>query len=191
MIRVRRFWRDTRGAAAVEMALVTAVLALPVLNVVDLGVYAYQTMQVSNAAETGGQAAWTTCNTAALWPATTKCANLSSTVSTSINNNPSTGTDLSLQSSYPTLVEGYYCADTTGALVQVPGSTTGTVSSPTASLGGNTNCSKVTNAASPTSPPGDYVHITVSYAFTSLMPGFSVASLLPSPITSSAWVRLD
>src|SRR5258706_12323018 len=61
----RRYCREQRGAAAVEFAMVLTLLTVPVLNVVDLAFYAWDRMQLDNAAQVGAQAAWATCFTPA------------------------------------------------------------------------------------------------------------------------------
>jgi len=38
--------------------------------------------------------------------------------------------------------------------------------------------------------PGDYVLITVSYTYTPVFAAVSIASVLASPITRTAWMRL-
>src|SRR5579862_4141703 len=87
--RVRKRWtayrRDTRGAAAVEMALWTLFLTVPLMNVTDLSFYAYRKMQVENAAQQAAQAAWATCSTSALQPAINNCANFSSAVTAGLH----------------------------------------------------------------------------------------------------------
>ena len=184
------FRRETHGAAAVEMALVTALLAYPVLNVADIGMYAYQSMQVANAAQAGARAAWSQCNDSTMWPATANCgssgANLTAAVSGAAGIQSTTlGSKVTLASGYPT--EGYYCATTTNALTLAPGPAVSAGSTPTKS----NDCSGVANAALATATPGDYVSVSVTFTYTPLFTGVvTVASLLPSPITSTAWQRM-
>lgn len=52
---VRRFVRNARGAAAVELGLIAPVLVGIVVPMVDLGLGAYQKMEVQDAAESGAQ----------------------------------------------------------------------------------------------------------------------------------------
>ena len=190
------FRRETRGTAAVEMALVTALLAYPVLNVADLGMYAYQSMQVANAAQAGARAAWSQCNASTMWPATANCGTNGATL-TSVVSGPagihstSLASGVSLVSGYPK--EGYYCATTTNALAATTG---GTGTNPT-SVGAApaqpspNDCSTVTGAVVGATP-GDYVSVSVTFTYTPLFTGVrTVASLLASPITSTAWQRMD
>ena len=195
MMRLARLWstfrRETRGAAAVEMALVTAFLAYPVLNVADIGMYAYQSMQTSNAAQAGARAAWSKCNDSTMWPATAKCgangANLSSAVTLGIRST-SLASTVALANGSPT--EGYYCATTTNALALAGGSAVSVGATPSNSSDGK--CTQVSNAANPAATTGDYVAVAVTITYTPLFTGVkTVASLLPSPITSTAWQRMD
>jgi hypothetical protein len=50
------------------------------------------------------------------------------------------------------------------------------------------NC---TLAGSTTTKPGDYLLIQVTYTYAPLFTGASIAALLPTTITNSAWVRLS
>lgn len=190
------FRRETRGTAAVEMALVTALLAYPVLNVADIGMYAYQSMQVANAAQAGARAAWSQCNTSTMWPATANCgtngAALTSVVSGAAGiQSTSLGNKVTLASGYPK--EGYYCATTTNALTATTG---GTGTNPTSAgaapgMPSPYDCSTVAGAVVGATP-GDYVSVSVTSTYTPLFTGVqTVASLLPSPITSTAWQRMD
>jgi len=59
--RVRLFGADARGVAAIEFGITGLLLAIGLLNAVDVGYYAYRRMEVENAAEVGAQAAWKIC----------------------------------------------------------------------------------------------------------------------------------
>jgi hypothetical protein len=123
---VRPFGADGQGFAGVDFALTGLMLALGILNAVDVGFYIYQRMEVEYAAEVGAQAAWKTCNNLngkPLLPATQNCTvandatvSLTSAIataiqSTSLNNN---NKSVSLASGYPT--EGYYCTNASNVL---------------------------------------------------------------------------
>lgn len=184
MMRLLDFWREQRAAATVELALILGLLTIPLLNTVDLGFYAYQRMQVENAAQTGAQAAWSACNTTSLQgPAATNCTGLSSAVSNAIRAT-SLGSSVTLASGSP--AEGYYCTTTTGAILQVAASpsTAANKCSTYTAPGGATWVSSGADIA------GDYVSVSVTYSFSSLFPGVSVAALLPSPITKTVVTRL-
>jgi Flp pilus assembly protein TadG len=169
---VRRFVRDTGGLAAIEFALLASFLGLAALNVSDIGVYLFDVLEVRNATEMGAQAAWATCDLNHL-PATTKCSSLNSAVTTAVQST-SLGNSVSLQSGSP--AEGYYCASSSGSLQYMAD-----VSNKPA------DC---TAAGVATDLPGDYVRVQTTYAYSSMFPGLSVASVFPSTITSTAWTRL-
>ena len=165
-----RFRGDESGAAAAEFALILTLLAIPILNVVDVGNYVYQRMELDNAAQVGAQAVWaavggSTCNT----PVTvgTNCSTLSTTINSAMQSTP-LGTKVSLISKS----ENYYCVNSSGALV-----ITGTLSSrPTCSDG---------------QPAGDYILVTVNYTYKPVFTGISVVSLLANPIARTASTRLN
>src|SRR5260221_2608894 len=77
------FRREERGTAAIEFAVIAGFLSIAMLNLADVATYAYQQMQVANAAQMGAQAAWKTCDQSKL-PATTNCPALTSAVSAAI-----------------------------------------------------------------------------------------------------------
>src|SRR3954463_7304609 len=116
--RIKRGWRsfrrEQRGAAGVEFALVLTLLTIPILNVVDLSLYAWDRMQVDNAAQMAVQAAWATCNQATNLPATpnsnAKCTNMPGVVTTAVQST-TLGTNVTVSST----TEAYYCV-VSGAL---------------------------------------------------------------------------
>jgi Flp pilus assembly protein TadG len=164
---------DTRGVAAVEFALVVSMLTLGLLNAVDVGYYMFTRMEVENAAEMGGQAAWKTCDVNSL-PATTKCAGLTAAITAAIHAT-SLGAAVSLQSGSPS--EGYYCVDAASALQPV-----GSLASKPA------NCAAVGNASG---QPGDYIQVAVTYTYAPLFPGVSVMSAAGvTAIGTTSWMRL-
>ena len=173
--KLRLFCHDTRGVAAIEMGLAGIMLVLAVLNVVDVGVYAYKKMEVANAAQVGAQAAWNTCPLSSMLPATQNCAGLNGAITTAIQST-SLGSGVTLAAGYPQ--EGYYCANTSGALQAV-----GSLSSMPA------NCSAAGNA---NVEPGDYIQVGVTYRYASLFPNLTVMRALNiSSIALTSWMRLD
>jgi hypothetical protein len=183
--RLAVFLRSCHGAAAAELAILVPVLTLPLLNIVDLGYYAYQRMQVGNAALAGAEEARSFCNAGKV-PATstTACPGFSVDEAIAINST-SMGSNVALVSGYP--LEGYYCTLTTGALQLV--GTTGTIGSPPS--GAPSDCSGVAGASAPGAAPGDYIQVQVTYTYTSVFPGMTVAALLPGTITQTSWSRLQ
>lgn len=176
----RRFLLSQRAAAAAEFALILPVLVVPFLNVVDLGFYAFRRMQVDLAAEAGVQAARASCGTM-VFPITKYCATGLTTKITAAAQSTSLGTGVGLQSGTP--VEGYYCVNGSQTLTLV--GSTGTVGSPPSKP------SNFATACGGVSAPGDYIQVGVTYSFTPLFSAVSVAGLLPSPITRTAWYRVS
>lgn len=165
----RLYGRRQRGAAAAEFALVLGLLTIPILNAVDVAFYFWSSMQVDNAAQMAAQTAWTTCNSGTLLPALTKCTGLTAAVTTAAQS-----TSLGGGVSVGTLTEAYYCPNSAG---------TDLVAAGTAS-----DCSAINGNKE---NPGDYLLIPVSYTYTPIFSGVSVVSLLTSPITNTARMRLE
>jgi Flp pilus assembly protein TadG len=169
--RLRAFGRDERGLAAIEFALIAGTLSVALLNAVDVGVYAFKKMEVENASQMGAQAAWKTCDSSHL-PATTACTGLSTAVTQAVQAT-SLGTNVTVASGYPS--EGYYCVNSSGALVYVAA-----VSSKPSS------CSSVGGA----SAPADYILIQSTYTYAPIFPGITVASAFATTITKTTYMRL-
>jgi Flp pilus assembly protein TadG len=167
----RKFSADTEGVAAVEFALIAGFLLVGLLNTVDLATYAFQRMQVENAAQMGAQAAWKACDLADL-PATRKCDALDDAIARGIQQT-ALGNAVELQGS-PS--EGYYCVDESNALVRV----SDVSSKPT-------DCS---STGAPGVKPGDYIVVTVTFTYTPVFGVFSAASLLTPTVTQTATMRL-
>lgn len=163
-----RYWRGTRGAAAAEFALVATVMAIPLLNVLDLGTYVYKKMEMQNAVQIGAQEASLLAATCSL-PLTT--GNCSGSYSGSIGAAVHGGT-LGANVTVSSITENYYCVNGSGNLVV------------TGSLGSRANCSDG-------QPAGDYVLVTGSYSYAPIFTGVSVTGLLTTPITSTVWMRLS
>lgn len=176
------FLADRRGAAAAEMALWLTVLVLPVSSVVDLGFYVFKRMQVELAAQAAVQAIRKECYDSNI-PITQNCANVT-TVATTAAQSTLLGTGVTLSSGYP--AEGYYCVNGSNALVLVGAS--GRVGSPPTKPDPY-DCSGVVGGS--TSSPSIYARVGVTYAYTPPYAGISLASLLPSQIVSTAWLRIE
>jgi Flp pilus assembly protein TadG len=171
-----QYRRANGGAAAAEFALILGLLVIPVLNAVDLAVYAWNRMQVDNAAQVAVQAAWATCDSSANLPATpnayANCPGMPLAVVTAVQSTP-LGANVTVTST----TEGYYCINSASALVAV-GTFPGTKPA---------DCSSVGSASD---KPGDYVVIAASYAYAPVFPSVSIVSLLTTPIVRTAWMRL-
>jgi len=180
---LRAYRRGRDGAAAVETALMLPILLVPLLNAIDLGSYAFQRMQVENAAVIGSEEARSFCNSPTKLPATTTCTGFSSAETSAIQST-SLGTNVSAVSGYPK--EGYYCTLTDGTIQLV-------ASVPTAPLA---SCSSYTAPSgkawsAPSAIPSDFIQIRVNYTYTPSFGSVSLASLLPGTITATTWSRLQ
>jgi Flp pilus assembly protein TadG len=164
---------DQRGVAAIEFALFASAISIGMLNVVDVAIFAYQKMEVDNATEMAAQAAWKTCNTSSLLPATLNCSGLNAAVTAAVQST-SLGTRVTLQSGSP--AEGYYCVNSSSALVYVS-----SVSSKPA------NCSSVGMAGL---QPADYIQVSTTFTYSPIFRGITVGGALPTSITSTALMRM-
>lgn len=164
--------KHSGGVAAFEFAIIAPALIWVILNVVDGAFYAFDRIQVQNAAEMGAEAALKTCDLNHV-PATTQCSGLSQAIKAAIQST-SLGTQITLQSGSPS--EGYYCVNASNQLKYVSD-----VSSKPA------DCSAV---GMPSGVPADYISVQTSFAYSPLIPAISIVSLLTTPITSTAWMRL-
>lgn len=179
---MRAYLQDQRGAAAAEFALILGVFVVALPNVIDVGIYAYDVMQVQNSAQMGAQAIWAACNQL---PATdaTACPNASAALNAAVQR-----TSLGGSVQVSSVAEGYYCTDSTGALANAASNgKTGNFTSGLSSAVPSppSDCSKLTNPK--TSKPGDYIWVTVTYSYT---PVFSASVMSARTIESTAWMRL-
>lgn len=164
---------DKRGTSAIEFSFFAGLLSVGLLNVVDLSVYMYQRMQVENATVVGALAAQKTCTMDSL-PATTNCPGLIAAVTSAVQST-SLGAEVTLQSDSPS--EGYYCVNGANALEYV-----GAVDARPA------DC---TAAGTPSLQPGDYIKISTTFSYQPMFSGITIAGMLATPITKTAWMRLD
>jgi Flp pilus assembly protein TadG len=179
---LRQLGAETHGAAAVELVLWLAVLVVPLLSAVDVGVYVFQKMQLQIAAQAAVQYVWQKCdpNLGGV-PAFSKCSDLSLAKITSAAQSTSLGTAVTLTStpSQPAIKEGTACA-TTGSGPQWVGT-------PSTAIG-----TAPVSAACPLGPTKpDYITVTASYPYTPVFSGLSVGSLLTTPIIQTAWMRMN
>jgi Flp pilus assembly protein TadG len=172
-----RYAADQKGAAAAEFALIVTLLTVPILNVMDVALYAWDKMQVDNAAQSGAQAVRATC-TYSYQPATYNCPNLNNMVQTAVRSTP-LGSSVNF-----TIQEHYYCT-VSGSLVKV----WDPPSNPPADCSQkNMNGNNIGGTVG--EKPGDYVQITTTYTYAPIFPAVSVASALATTITRTAWMRL-
>ena len=147
-------------------------MALAVVNVTDTAIYLYKRMQVENAALVGTMSALKACDPSHL-PATINCPGLTASVTAAIQ---STSLGNAVTLSGGAVSEAYYCVNASGALQLV-----GSVSSKP------TDCSA---AGMPALQPADYVQVAVTYSYSPVFAGISVAGLFTTPVTKTAMVRM-
>ena len=164
---------DRRGVAAIEFAIFAGLMSFATLNVAEISIYIHQRMEVENATEMAAQAAWKNCDLTML-PATTNCPALSNAVQNAMQST-SLGSRVTLQSGSPS--EGYYCVNSSNALEYVSDVT----SKPA-------DCS---DAGTPSLQPADYIKIQTTFAYKPLFRGITVGDTFATPITKTAWMRLD
>lgn len=168
---IRRLRRDERGVAAVEMALITSVFAVAMMNAVEVGRYAYILMETEQATQVGAQAALVACDGQHV-PATQNCSTLNDAVTTAIQGT-SLGTAVSLNGP---ISEGYYCMNASNALVFASD-----VGSKPA------NCALFGNAGL---SPVLYLQVKTRYAYAPMFPGMTIAQSFPTAIQKTAWMRM-
>lgn len=171
---LRQLRRDSRAVVSAEMALILPGIAFILLNVVDLSMYIYTRMQVDLAAHEAVGAARVLCDTAAELPAKQNCGSSLDATMLAAAQTTSLGSTVTLGTS----TEAYYCADSSAVLQQVAAYS----ATPPA------NCSATVSGS--TAAPGDYISVTASRTYSPLFPGASIAAILPTTLTRTAWLRL-
>jgi Flp pilus assembly protein TadG len=171
--KIAPMWSDKRGTSAIEFSFFASLLSVGLLNTVDVSVYVYQRMEVENAAEMGAQAAWKACDINSL-PATTNCPGLMTAVTSAVRST-SLGTKVALQSGSPS--EGYYCVNSSNALQFVGGI--------------HEKPADCTAAGMPNLQPADYIKISTTFAYQPMFSDMTIARMFATPITKTAWMRLD
>jgi Flp pilus assembly protein TadG len=189
---VREAWarlrRSERGAAATEFSLVAIVLVYIFVNLIDVGMYVYDKIELQNAGQALMEKIFLYCPPGSGYtPVTTKCNNnLSSTIENTAVQNTSLGTKVTIVpittatsdcvvGNTLKLCEGWMCVTTGGGLTD-SGASIGT-SNPASCANGNR--------------PGDYIYATVTYTYAPVFSRLTVASLLTTPITYKAWMRVN
>jgi hypothetical protein len=197
--------RQRRGTAALEFAFWLAALAVPTFAATDVGYYGYQVIQAHNAAQMAVQAAFANCASTTQFPATEYCGSGGVNLNTAIYK----GEESTVLGSGVHMTSGsekWMCETSTG-LQDVNSSDDGTITTKTTggvtdvdTSGNDTaakypspfNCSTLVTGS--TEEPGDYIVVTVQYAFKPVFQGFSVVNLLGGQtvtITQSDYTRLE
>jgi Flp pilus assembly protein TadG len=181
MRRLQAWWADRKGAAAVEFVMVLAFLVIPIVNVIDFGMFVFEGMELHAAADAAAEAALETCGWTNELPATgasSPCTNRQSAENAAAQST-SLGSGVTITNS-----EGYYCIVTSG-------SNAGTLQPvgtfPTDYPG---DCSSAGGSAS--DRPGDYIEVTASYTYVPPLTGISLVSTFDSTrqLQKTVWMRL-
>jgi Flp pilus assembly protein TadG len=167
---LRDLRKDRSGVAAIEFAFIAGFLSLAVLNVSDTGIYLYKRMEVENAAQMGTMGALKACDPVHL---PVNCPGLNAAVTAAIQ---STSLGNAVTLSGGAVSEGYYCVNSSNALQYMS-----SVSSKPA------DCSA---AGLHALQPADYLQVAVTFSYSPLFQGISVAGLFATPITKTAMVRM-
>lgn len=169
---LRRFGAATEGVAAVEMALVSSILAGALMNVAEMGRYAYTTTQVINASQAGVHMALAQC-AADKTPVTLKCPEVDDLVASAIRST-SLGSQVTVQGD---LVEAWYCVGSDGELEEVA----------TVAEKKPRDCEE---AGDRDRAPGLYLTVEVAHTYEPVFPGLTLAETFPETIVRSARMRL-
>lgn len=167
-----RFAAAADGAAAVEMALVGSILAGALLNVAELGRYAYTTTQVVNASQAGVQMALSRC-AADKTPVTLKCPGVEDLVESAVRST-SLGGQVSVKGE---LAEAWYCVVGDGELEEIA----------PAEEGKPRDCEDV---GEKDRTPGLYLSVEVAHPYAPLFPGLTIVERFPETIVRSARMRV-
>ncbi|MDP2330801.1 MAG: pilus assembly protein [Reyranella sp.] len=170
-VALRAFRKDGRGVAGVEFAFIAGFLCVAIVNVSDVSVYLYKRMQVENAALVGAMSALKACDPSHL-PATVNCPGLTASVTAAVQST-SLGNAVSLSGA---ISEGYYCVNSSNVLQYM----SDVFNKPA-------NCSAAGMTAL---QPADYIQVAVTFTYSPIFTGISVAGLFTTPITKTAMVRM-
>jgi Flp pilus assembly protein TadG len=169
----RSYRTGKRGGASVEFALLATVLAIPLLNVIDLCIYIYDMMAVQSAAQAGATAAGAACGVSSNLPALpSNCPQLAEAVNAAAQ---STWLGTSITTDKILVTEHFYCVKSNSvAWTEVP------------SL--NSNCVNYGGLAA--DKPGDYIQVKITYTYTPMLPALSITSVLGGTIQPTSYMRL-
>ncbi len=166
------FGKDQRGVAALEFAITAPIALLVLVNRYDFLSYVSRRMAVQDAVQMAVQAIRSTCDAAHV-PATTYCSSLNSAITTAIQST-SFGNQIT---SAGAPAEDYYCVNSASVLQHVSDV--------------SHKPSDCRSVGTPTLTPGDYIRVQVQLSYKPIFAGSYAAALLTTPITGSAWMRLQ
>lgn len=168
-----RFLKDDSGLAALETALVTPLFVLALLNVVEVGRYAYTVTQVAAASQAGAQAAIVHCEHDET-PLTTNCAEGPGAVAAAVRGT-SLGDSVSLEGA---LDEGWYCVNASGTLQRMAAAS-------------ETKPADCTAAGVAGGAPSLYLIVQAGHDYEPTFPGLTLAESFPDRIVRTARMRLS
>jgi Flp pilus assembly protein TadG len=168
---LRRFGGDARGVAAVEMALIGAVLSAALLNAAEVGRYAWISTQVSASSQAAAHAAIAKCSPTQT-PVTINCPEVNTHILTAVQGS-SLGSNVTLHGA---VSERWYCLTSSGALQDM---------SAASSRPGN--CA---DAGEPSQAPALYIRVRTQYTYEPLFPGLTITETFAGVIVKTAWMRL-
>jgi Flp pilus assembly pilin Flp len=168
---ISRLRADERGVAAIEMSLIGSMLAIAMMNAVDVGRYAFEASEVNAAVQAGAQAAYVACDPTHT-PATLHCPELTDAVTEAIEATR-LGSGVTLKAP---ITEAYYCVDKDRELQRV-----------SAASAKPANCSAVSNASG---VPTLYLQVQVTREFEPLFPGLTLAGTFTKAIERTSWMRM-
>ena len=167
-----RFAADARGVAGIEMALVGTLVIGALLNVVEVGRYAYTTAQVAAASQAGAHAALVTCDPTEV-PVATNCTGAAARIQTAIQ-----GTSLADAVALDgPLVEGWYCVNQQGGLQLM-------------AAGSEPKPQDCADAGTPSARPAFYLRVRAAHDYEPIFPGLTLTETFPDIIVRTAWMRM-
>jgi Flp pilus assembly protein TadG len=176
------YFSDQGGAAALEFGLIVGMLVLPMMSVVDIGIYTYDKIQLENAAQVAAQSVWTSCD-ASKQPVTRNCSLTYATVNGAAQGATSLGNGVSVTA----LNEVYYCVDGSGVLQSM---SAGAGSITSAGVQAATAQSSCGSGSWVSTAPADYITVQVTYTYRPVFGSVSVGQLLGSSITKTTTMRM-
>ena len=168
---LRRFGGDERGVAALETALIGSILVAALLNVVEVGRYAYLSTQITAATQAGAHAAIVTCEPNET-PVTINCPGVNAAITASIQGG-SAGNHITLHGA---VSERWYCLTSSGALQDMAAA--------------NARPSNCTAAGDPAQQAALYLRVQTQYTYEPIFPGLTLADTFDTTIIKTAWMRL-
>lgn len=168
---IGRFRRAESGVAAVEMALIGGILTALLLNVAEVGRYAYLTTQVLAASQAGAYAAIAHCALKDT-PVTLECPSVEAEITQAVNGT-ALGEAVALHGE---LRENWYCVSEAGELQEMGAA--------------DNRPSDCTDAGDPAANPSLYLRVSAALDYEPIFPGLTLVEAFPTTIVHTAWMRV-